>query len=86
MMSLTGMRGFSDPNGSWKTICIFARRRRSSGALSAVTSTDPNLIVPAVGSTSRRTVRPRVVFPQPDSPTRLKMSPLRTSKSTPSTA
>ena len=26
MMSLTGIRGFSDPTGSWKMICI---RRRS---------------------------------------------------------
>ena len=27
MMSLTGIRGFSDPNGSWKMICIFAPQR-----------------------------------------------------------
>ena len=34
MMSLTGIRGFSDPNGSWKMICIFRRSGRSSSWLS----------------------------------------------------
>ena len=34
-------------------------------------SSPSNVIVPAVGGDSRRTVRPSVVLPQPDSPTRL---------------
>ncbi len=42
--------------------------------------------LPAVGSSSRVTRRAVVLFPQPDSPTIEKVSPRRTSKSTPSTA
>src|SRR5262245_46791563 len=41
---------------------------------------------PAVGSTRRSTERPRVVFPQPDSPTKPSVSPAWTEKLTPSTA
>ena len=43
-------------------------------------------ISPAVGSSSRSSVRPSVDLPQPDSPTRPSVSPRRTSRSTPSTA
>ena len=36
MMSETGIRGLSDPNGSWKMICIRRRSgRMSSGSTSA---------------------------------------------------
>ena len=36
MMSEIGIRGFSDPNGSWKMICIRRRSgRMSSGSTSA---------------------------------------------------
>jgi hypothetical protein len=86
MMSLTGIRGFSDPNGSWKMICILRRSGRSSSWLIFVMSRPANVIVPSVGSIRRRTDRPSVVLPQPDSPTRLNVSPALTSKSTPSTA
>ena len=86
MMSLTGIRGFNDPNGSWKMICIRRRTGRSSSWLSAEMSCPPNMILPAVGSVSRRSDRPSVVLPQPDSPTRANVSPRWTSKSTPSTA
>jgi hypothetical protein len=86
MMSLIGIRGFSDPNGSWKMICSFRRSGRSSSWLSLVMSCPSKVICPSVGSTSRRIERPSVVLPQPDSPTRLKISPGWTSKLTPSTA
>src|SRR5215210_755515 len=42
--------------------------------------------LPSVGSTRRSTVRPSVVLPQPDSPTRPRVSPRRTKKLTSSTA
>ena len=38
MMSLTGMRGFSEPTGSWKMICIRRRIRFSSRPLRVATS------------------------------------------------
>ena len=41
-----------------------------------------NTTLPPVGSSSRVTSRPVVVLPQPDSPTRPSVSPLRTSKLT----
>src|SRR5215510_15024825 len=43
-------------------------------------------MVPPVGSRSRITVRPSVDLPQPDSPTRPRVSPALISRSTPSTA
>ena len=49
-------------------------------------STPSKVISPSVGSSSRRSVRPRVDLPQPDSPTRPTVSPRRISRSTPSTA
>src|SRR5665213_978172 len=49
-------------------------------------STPLTLMVPPVGSISRRTVRPTVDLPQPDSPTRPSVSPLSIEKLTPSTA
>jgi hypothetical protein len=50
------------------------------------TSMPSKLTVPPVGSTSLSTARPKVVLPQPDSPTRPMVDPRGTSKSTPSTA
>ena len=43
-------------------------------------SVPSKLIVPAVGSMRRRSSRPTVVLPQPDSPTRPSVSPRRISK------
>src|SRR5256885_17248917 len=43
-------------------------------------------MLPEVGSTSRRMQRPRVLLPEPDSPTNPKVSPARMSNETPSTA
>src|SRR5207237_89453 len=45
-----------------------------------------NMTRPDVGSVKRRIARPKVVLPQPDSPTRPKVSRSRISKLTPSTA
>ena len=42
--------------------------------------------MPLVAGTSRSMVRPTVVFPQPDSPTRPRVLPAPTEKLTPSTA
>ena len=69
MMSLTGQREFSDEYGSWKTTCISVRSLRSSPPDIVVTSCPRNRTEPDVGSMSRRMLRPRVVLPQPDSPT-----------------
>src|SRR3954469_5980387 len=49
-------------------------------------SSPANSILPSVGSSSRRTVRPAVDLPQPDSPTRPTVSPARISSEIPSTA
>ena len=43
MMSLTGMRGLSEPTGSWKMICIRRRMRLRSRPLSAGTSRPSNV-------------------------------------------
>ena len=86
MMSLTGMRGFSEPNGSWKMICMRLRNGRIRLLFQPVMSVPSKVTVPSVGGSSWRTVRPSVVLPQPDSPTTAKISPFLTSKSTPSTA
>ena len=67
-------------------ICIRRRYGLSAAPLSAVMSSPSKRIVPAVGSMRRRSRRPTVVLPQPDSPTRPSVSPRRISKLTPSTA
>ena len=59
-------------------------RRRSLD--SSVSSTPLNRIDPADGSSSRRTHRPAVVLPEPDSPTRPSVSPTPTLNETPDTA
>ena len=80
------MRGFSDEYGSWKMICIRRRMRRSSLAETLVRSTPSNFTDPSVASRRRISARPVVLLPQPDSPTRPSVSPLRISKLTSSTA
>ena len=82
MMACTVMRGLSEAYGSWKTICMLRRSRRSSPppASSATswprnrTVPDGRLDQPHAGS------GPVVDFPQPDSPTRPSVSPGATSK------
>ena len=71
----TRLRGLSDANGSWKTICI----SRRSGCIclrpAFVMSWPRKRIVPSVESISRMIARDSVVFPQPDSPTSPSVSP-----------
>src|SRR6266508_2771362 len=86
MLSPTVARGSSDEYGSWKTICISRRRARSCAPLAASRSRPSNSSDPASASSSRSSIRPRVVFPQPDSPTTPSASPAYTSRSTRSTA
>ena len=85
------MRGLSEVNGSWKIICISRRSARSSARRSVpISITEPSAVRmktwPAVGSIARRMQRAVVVFPQPLSPTRPRVSPSSMWKSTPSTA
>ncbi len=71
MIARTVMRGLSEPKGSWKTICMSRRRRRQrAAAAGGDVRGRPASMRPAVGSSSRKSVRPAVVLPQPDSPTR----------------
>src|ERR1051326_7011170 len=80
------MRGFNDAYGSWKISCMSRRLRRRSFLLNPRRSTPSNRTLPASGSMSRRIERPAVVFPQPDSPTRPRVSPRLISKLMSSTA
>ena len=50
-------------------ICMDWRYLRISRSLTWVISCPSKMICPSVGSSSRNTVRPSVLFPQPDSPT-----------------
>ena len=80
------MRGLSDETGSWKMICISRLSARSSDVPIDLTSRPSNVISPDVGSMRRSSVRPVVVFPQPDSPTTPSVSPRATSNDTSFTA
>ena len=80
------MRGLSEANGSWNTICIERRCGRISALLRPMISVPLSLMAPLDGSTSRSTLRATVDLPQPDSPTSPSVSPLPTEKLTPSTA
>src|SRR5579859_3486184 len=85
-MSSTRMRGSSEPNGSWKMICMSRRSWRSSPREAASTSRPSKETEPEVGSMRRRMRRPSVLLPEPDSPTRPKVSPGAMASETPSTA
>src|SRR5215510_5516007 len=67
-------------------ICMSRRSARSDRLSRVVTFLPWNQTSPEVGSMSRRMQRPVVDFPQPDSPTRPRVSPAWMSKLTPSTA
>ena len=69
------MRGLSEANGSWNTICIERRCGRNSALPRWVISLPFSLMLPLVGSTSRSTLRATVDLPQPDSPTSPSVSP-----------
>ena len=81
------IRGLRLAYGSWKIICIRRRTRRSSSLLS-VGDVDAVERDPCRRSarTSRSMARPVVLLPQPDSPTRPRVSPRRRLNATPSTA
>ena len=85
-MSPTLRRGLSDEMGSWKIICICGRSRRSSSPPMSVSSDPSKLTVPPVGRLICMTALPVVDLPHPDSPTRPRVSPGRTSKLTSDTA
>src|SRR5258706_8066191 len=86
MMLPTVIRGLSDAYGSWKIICMRRRILRICSPPSFVSSVPSNFTSPAVGLYSWRIARPVVDLPQPDSPTRPRVSPRSTKKSIPSTA
>ncbi len=64
-------------------ICIRRRIFRSAVRSSENRSAPSKVTAPAVGSCSRRMVRPTEDFPQPDSPTSASVSPGPTSNETP---
>ena len=64
-ISPTDMRGLSELNGSWKTICICRRSGRMSRWLSACRSLPSKRMPPSLRS-SRSRARPSVVLPEPD--------------------
>ena len=69
-MRPTRMRGFSEPYGSWKTICIRRRAAHSSRGEQRRGGRGPRSgSARPIGSMSRRISRPVVDLPQPDSPT-----------------
>ena len=79
-MSKRVMRGLREANGSWKTSCISWRRSFIVLSSASVTSTRlpsrrVNTTSPLIGPVARRMARPVVVFPQPLSPTRPRVSP-----------
>src|SRR5205814_1102475 len=81
-----GIRGFNEPTGSWKMICMRRRSRfRSFPRFSKIGSLSSEA-VPAVGGWRRMRVLPSVDLPQPDSPTSPNTSPRLISNDTSSTA
>src|ERR1700682_1454731 len=67
-------------------ICIYRRKWRISPGLAASRSRPAKRTLPELGSMSRNTRRPNVLFPAPDSPTRPRVSPAWMSSVTSSTA
>ena len=71
MMSPTFFRGFRLAMGSWKIICMSVRSMlRVSRSILPVMSLPWKVMRPPVGAYRRMTLRPMVVLPEPDSPTR----------------
>src|SRR5215216_1192652 len=79
-------RGLREPIGSWNTTWTWRRNLFSSSPLRRAGSRPEIETFPEYGLTRPSSARPRVVFPQPDSPAMQKTSPGPTSKETPSTA
>ena len=76
MMSPAFIRAFREANGSWNTICTRRRQLSSSLPRSPNGFVPSKVTVPASGVSSIIRVRASVDFPQPDSPTRPRVSPV----------
>ena len=86
MAAPTGSRGSSEANGSWNTTWMCRRISRMALLSSSVNSTPSKRTEPEVAGMSCRMQRPVVDFPQPDSPTRPRVSPAEMERETPDTA
>ncbi len=85
-MHHANMRGLSEDNASWNTICTRRRMRRVSPAEMPVKSCPAMRTVPASGSIRRSARRARVDLPHPLSPTRPNVSPGASVRLAPATA
>ena len=85
-IALTRLRGSSEETGSWNTIWICLRKARSWARGNSKIGSPRKITWPPVGSYRRRMVRPAVDLPQPDSPTKPRVSPCFSEKEMPSTA
>ena len=81
-VSWTDMRGLRLANGSWNTIWMRARMALSAAGESVAKSCPSKRMRPDVALSSRRIRRVSVVFPEPLSPTRPKLSPAWTESET----
>jgi len=86
MISLIITRGFNEEIGSWKTIDMSLLISPISLTLVFVKLRPSNKISPEIGLINPRIHHANVLFPQPDSPTMPRVSPLSTFKLTLSTA
>jgi hypothetical protein len=84
--SRTVMRGLRLLNGSWNTTWTRRRNGRNCAAGRLSMRCPSSRTSPSVGVISRRTARPTVDLPQPDSPTSDSVSPRSMWNVTPSTA
>src|SRR3954471_7724240 len=86
MMSPADIREFSEAYGSWKTICTRPRNFSRSLPRRLKGSMPSKRTVPESGRSSIINVLASVDFPQPDSPTRPRVSPRPRSRVMPSSA
>ena len=89
---LTRRKGLSEVMGSWKIMeILLPLTSRTSASLILrmslpLKSTSPPAMRPGGTGTRRMSARLVTLLPEPDSPTMPRVSPLRSSKLTPSTA
>jgi hypothetical protein len=81
-MLSTVMAGLSEEYGSWKTTWMSRATLRRRAREMLLIGSPRKLMLPPVTGASPRIARPIVVFPDPDSPTRLSVSPAAISKET----
>ena len=70
------IRGCREPKGSWNTICTCLRNRFKVSPFRFMIFRSLKNTSPRASGTNCRMDSPRVVFPQPDSPTRARVAPL----------